>query len=240
MDVFTGNFKDLPKSVLKSEERLLAYNDQGFPVGLVVREDAHANGIWHASVHLAAITDEIKLNGIKQRLIVLQQRALDKKINPGLWDYTFAGHMQIYEHEFEVPAAVLGSPKHMADSIINEGGEELKLAMDIGNVSYAGTGTFIQCIQPEFNGGTVYMNKEYTHMFTYRIPWKQVEQIFDNVENKKTDGEVQAVQLMEINKYFKKAAEDERKMLESWKKGQKYQNEFVPRYPNIDLIRGSL
>jgi len=229
---------ELPKDSLKTEERILEYNNQGFPIGLTTRIVAHGTGRPHGSIHLAAITDKIKIGGVMKRLIVLQKRAAHK-INPFL-DYTYAGHMTVHEPEFEKPVEILGSQKHLAESVVREGQEELGLPLDIGNVTYTGTGTFLDCLAPELNKGQLYINKEYTHMFIYRIPWKQVEQIFNNVTDKKTDNEVESVHLMDLEEYFKKTSEDREKMLTAWGKGEKYTNMFVPRHQNIDLIRSAL
>jgi len=65
IDILTAEGKPTGKSALKSE--------------------AHKNGWFHATVHIWLFTADEK--------IVLQKRALTKKVFPGLWDISVAGHI---------------------------------------------------------------------------------------------------------------------------------------------------
>lgn len=65
IDILTSDGKPTGKTALKSE--------------------AHKNGWFHATVHIWLFTSDKK--------ILLQKRALTKKVFPGLWDISVAGHI---------------------------------------------------------------------------------------------------------------------------------------------------
>ena len=50
-----------------------------------LKSEAHKNGWFHATVHIWLFTSDEK--------ILLQKRALTKKVFPGLWDISVAGHV---------------------------------------------------------------------------------------------------------------------------------------------------
>jgi isopentenyldiphosphate isomerase len=50
-----------------------------------LKSEAHKNGWFHATVHIWLFTSDKK--------ILLQKRALTKKVFPGLWDISVAGHI---------------------------------------------------------------------------------------------------------------------------------------------------
>ena len=50
-----------------------------------LKSEAHKNGWFHATVHIWLFTSDKK--------ILLQKRALSKKVFPGLWDISVAGHI---------------------------------------------------------------------------------------------------------------------------------------------------
>jgi len=58
----------------------------GKPTGkTALKSEAHKNGWFHATVHIWFYTSDKK--------ILLQQRAFTKKVFPGLWDISVAGHI---------------------------------------------------------------------------------------------------------------------------------------------------
>jgi isopentenyldiphosphate isomerase len=58
----------------------------GKPTGkIALKSEAHKNGWFHATVHIWLYTKEDK--------ILLQKRAMNKKVFPGLWDISVAGHI---------------------------------------------------------------------------------------------------------------------------------------------------
>ncbi|WP_298763768.1 NUDIX domain-containing protein [uncultured Polaribacter sp.] len=59
---------------------------EGKPTGkTALKSEAHKNGWFHATVHIWLFTADKK--------ILLQKRALTKKVFPGLWDISVAGHI---------------------------------------------------------------------------------------------------------------------------------------------------
>ncbi|KGL63065.1 NUDIX hydrolase [Polaribacter sp. Hel1_85] len=59
---------------------------EGKPTGkTALKSEAHKNGWFHATVHIWLFTSDEK--------ILLQKRALSKKVFPGLWDISVAGHI---------------------------------------------------------------------------------------------------------------------------------------------------
>lgn len=59
---------------------------EGKPTGKrALKSEAHKNGWFHATVHIWLFTSDEK--------ILLQKRALTKKVFPGLWDISVAGHV---------------------------------------------------------------------------------------------------------------------------------------------------
>ena len=58
----------------------------GKPTGkTALKSEAHQNGWFHATVHIWLFTSNHK--------ILLQKRSLTKKVFPGLWDISVAGHI---------------------------------------------------------------------------------------------------------------------------------------------------
>jgi len=59
---------------------------EGKPTGeIALKSEAHKKGLFHATVHIWLFTSDEK--------IILQKRALSKKVFPGLWDISVAGHI---------------------------------------------------------------------------------------------------------------------------------------------------
>ena len=73
IDILTPEGKPTQKTALKSE--------------------AHKNGWFHATAHIWLFTSDEK--------ILLQKRALTKKVFPGIWDISVAGHITAGEEVLE-------------------------------------------------------------------------------------------------------------------------------------------
>ena len=58
-----------------------------------LKSEAHKNGWFHATVHIWLFTSDKK--------ILLQKRALTKKVFPGIWDISVAGHIGAGEEVLE-------------------------------------------------------------------------------------------------------------------------------------------
>lgn len=68
------------------DELLDILTPEGQPTGkTALKSEAHKNGWFHATVHIWLFTSDEK--------ILLQKRALTKKVFPGLWDISVAGHI---------------------------------------------------------------------------------------------------------------------------------------------------
>jgi len=63
----------------------ILHPDGSFAGYSLPRSQAHREGHWHRSVHIWIVDEWDRL--------LLQQRALDKDSNPGLWDISSAGHI---------------------------------------------------------------------------------------------------------------------------------------------------
>jgi isopentenyldiphosphate isomerase len=219
------NFVDIPSLNLiniEMEERLLIYDAWGTPTGISTRSIAHTQGFIHASVHGFGYTDLI--NG--KRYVLVQKRSQTKKINPGRLDYMYAGHMSLSEESFNLPLSVLAGSEFIKKSFINEGNEELKINMNNKAPLYCGSSNFVQIL------GDDYKNYEKTHMFLYQLIPNEVLQIIDSVKSGKTDGEVESVELVEINEYFAEV-DKSRKLSQD-------ESVFVPRFEAIQSAHNML
>ena len=66
----------------------------GKPTGkTALKSEAHKNGWFHATAHIWFFTSDEK--------ILLQKRALTKKVFPGIWDISVAGHIGAGEEVLE-------------------------------------------------------------------------------------------------------------------------------------------
>ena len=97
IDILTPEGKSTGKTALKSE--------------------AHKNGWFHATVHIWLFTSDEK--------ILLQKRALTKKVFPGLWDISVAGHV--------------GAGEEILTSAKREVFEEIGLQLEDKNLIKIGT-----------------------------------------------------------------------------------------------------
>tara|TARA_B110000967_G_C18902193_1_gene576994 strand:+ start:3852 stop:4394 length:543 start_codon:yes stop_codon:yes gene_type:complete len=67
---------------------------EGEPTGkTALKSEAHKNGWFHTTVHIWLFTSDEK--------ILLQKRALTKKVFPGIWDISVAGHIGAGEEIIE-------------------------------------------------------------------------------------------------------------------------------------------
>ena len=68
------------------DEYLDIVNDKGEPTGkTALKSEAHKKGWFHATAHIWFFTTDHQ--------ILLQKRALTKKVFPGIWDISVAGHI---------------------------------------------------------------------------------------------------------------------------------------------------
>ena len=91
---------------------------EGKPTGkTALKSEAHKNGWFHATVHIWLFTSDEK--------ILLQKRALTKKVFPGLWDISVAGH--------------IGAGEEVLESAKREVLEEIGLELDEKDLIKIGT-----------------------------------------------------------------------------------------------------
>lgn len=107
------------KFVSKNMDELIdILTPEGKPTGKVaLKSEAHKNGWFHATVHIWLYT--------KDNQILLQKRALTKKVFPGLWDISVAGHIAAGESVLE--------------AAIREVEEELGLKINASDLKKIGT-----------------------------------------------------------------------------------------------------
>jgi isopentenyldiphosphate isomerase len=111
---------------------------EGKPTGkTALKSEAHQNGWFHATVHIWLFTSDKK--------ILLQKRALTKKVFPGLWDISVAGH--------------IGAGEEILDSAKREVFEEIGLQLD--EKDFIKIGTRIHQVSHE-NG---IQDNEHHHVF---------------------------------------------------------------------------
>ena len=99
---------------------------EGAPTGrTALKSEAHKNGWFHATAHIWLFTSDKK--------ILLQKRALTKKVFPGIWDISVAGHIGAGEGVLE------GAKREIFEEIGLELKEEdlIKIDTRIHQVSHA-------------------------------------------------------------------------------------------------------
>ncbi len=99
---------------------------EGAPTGrTALKSEAHKNGWFHATAHIWLFTSDKK--------ILLQKRALTKKVFPGIWDISVAGHIGASEGVLE------GAKREIFEEIGLELKEEdlIKIGTRIHQVSHA-------------------------------------------------------------------------------------------------------
>jgi isopentenyldiphosphate isomerase len=67
-------------------EYFQTYSDAGAPLGLMPRDQVHAQGLWHCSAYVLLFNDADEL--------LLQLRAEDKDLYPSYWDYSVGEHLK--------------------------------------------------------------------------------------------------------------------------------------------------
>lgn len=144
IDILTADGKPTGKTALKSE--------------------AHKNGWFHATVHIWLFTSDEK--------ILLQKRALTKKVFPGLWDISVAGHIAAGE-------TILSSAKR-------EIFEEIGLAIDEKDLIKIGT----RIHQVSHANGII--DNEHHHVFIAELQ-KPISEL------KMQEEEVAAIQLFDLS-----------------------------------------
>jgi len=144
IDILTSEGKRIGKTALKSE--------------------AHKHGWFHATVHIWLFTADEK--------ILLQKRAMTKKVFPGLWDISVAGH--------------IGAGEEILPAAIREVHEEIGLQLQENDLIKIGTRTH----HVEHANGII--DNEFHHVFIaeLKVP---IEKLKIQVE------EVDGIQLFNLS-----------------------------------------
>lgn len=90
-------------------EMIDEYNKLGQKIGVVDKEIAHRDGLWHKAIHVWIVNDKDE--------VLLQYRCAEKKLYPNMWDTSFAGH--------------IGTGESSIEAVIREGKEELGIDVDL-------------------------------------------------------------------------------------------------------------
>jgi len=84
-----------------TDELIDILDSKGNPTGSrLMKSEAHANGLWHYSVHVWIFNSRGE--------VLLQKRAMSKDTFPGLWDISSAGHVSAGETPNEAAVRELG------------------------------------------------------------------------------------------------------------------------------------
>ena len=124
------------------DELIDILTSEGMPTGkTALKSEAHKNGWFHATVHIWIYTKENK--------ILLQKRAMTKKVFPGLWDISVAGH--------------IGAGESILDGAQREVNEELGIDISDSELTKIGTRTH----QVSHSNGI--QDNEIHHVFIYEL-----------------------------------------------------------------------
>ena len=129
-----------------------------------LKSEAHKNGWFHATVHIWLYTKEEK--------ILLQQRGFSKKVFPGLWDISVAGH--------------IGAGETILNAARREILEELGLSVQDNELIKIGT----RIHQVKHNNGI--QDNEHHHVFICELK-KPLKDLIIQTE------EVEAIQLYDLS-----------------------------------------
>lgn len=124
------------------EHDIAICDENGTVTGGYDEDETHRLGLWHQSSHVWIYTEEGD--------IMLQQRAWEKRVYPGLWDISAAGHVQKGE-----------SPRSAA---IRETREELGLTLDLNRLESIGIKKVSELLR------TIgWPNNEFCYLFFYKM-----------------------------------------------------------------------
>jgi isopentenyldiphosphate isomerase len=124
------------------DELIDILTSEGEPTGkTALKSEAHKNGWFHATVHVWIY--------MKEHKILLQKRAMTKKVFPGLWDISVAGH--------------IGAGESILNGAKREVKEELGIDISDSDLTKIGSRTH-QVLHP--NG---IQDNEIHHVFIYEL-----------------------------------------------------------------------
>ena len=136
------------------KEYIEIYTENGKPTGeKLLKSKIHKQGLFHATIHLwiFCCKDEI----------LIQKRSKNKKINPGIWDVSVAGHIK-YQEDF-------------IDAVIRESIEETGILINKKKLKKIGV----------FFNQEIYNNlidREFHHTYIYNTERDKINLDFKNNE----------------------------------------------------------
>ena len=136
------------------KEFIEIYTEKGKPTGRkLLKSKIHKEGLVHATIHLwiFCCKDEI----------LIQKRSKNKKINPGIWDVSVAGHVKYGEN--------------FLDAVIRESIEEVGVIINKNKLKKIGV---------FFNEETynTLVDREFHHTYIYRTTPDKINLDFKNNE----------------------------------------------------------
>jgi isopentenyldiphosphate isomerase len=131
------------------DELVPLYDSAGVSSGVcALKSEAHKYGWWHGTVHVWILNDSGQ--------VYFQKRSRNKKVFPGLWDVSVAGHINGWEE-----------PRNAA---LREVLEELGLEMSGEHLRYIGTFP-----AEVFHGDSHILDREHHHAFIYTVGTKAID-----------------------------------------------------------------
>lgn len=112
-----------------SKELIDILDENGVKTGKSLeRGEVHKNGLWHRVIAVAIINEK--------KEILLQQRAVDKEKNAGMWDISVAGH--------------ISAGQSSSDAALREISEEIGININENDLKYAFSYRVQQKISDEY------------------------------------------------------------------------------------------
>tara|TARA_B100000029_G_scaffold466037_1_gene501178 strand:- start:656 stop:1198 length:543 start_codon:yes stop_codon:yes gene_type:complete len=140
-----------------NREYIEVYKKNGKPSGKkLLKSEIHKKGLIHSTIHLWIFCNRNK--------ILIQKRSQNKKINPGIWDVSVAGHIKYGED--------------IVDSVIRESKEET--GIDIKKNKLKKIGVFFN---EEIHNNLI--DREFHHTFLYKTSPNSINLNFRNSEVEK-------------------------------------------------------
>lgn len=109
-----------------AEEVFQTYDEDGNELALVARSRVHATGLWHRAANVLLFRSNGEL--------LLQQRAADKDVCPGLWDLSAAEHLIPGESYLEAARRGLAEELGIRQMVLTPVGPVIKVRQELPGV----------------------------------------------------------------------------------------------------------
>lgn len=133
------------------------------------REEVHKKGLWHRAIIVAIVN--------KNNQLLVQQRALNKEKNPGMWDISVAGHISSGQDSLAAAARE-----------INE-----EVSVDLGSKVDVKEFRYMTSFRSQIIYNEEFIERQYYDFFILRQNGLNANNI------KFQDSEVQAIKFVSIN-----------------------------------------